>query len=275
MALRPHDRAFARELVGAFRFGLFHQLRNGAPGLARFDGIDAVETEHHRGVEHVTGVVADFVGRAGPGREIAVAGAIDEDIGADRLPSRLGLDEQRIDAFVVVHGDTGAERMEEDVDLVVTKQIVGGDLVGRGVVGLRKDLAEDQMRLVQAVEPIDARQQIGSDALHHPMHLAMDVGMQPAEIRDAGRRPHAAEKAVALDQQRAPSCARRRDRRGDSRRPAAEHGDFIFAVERDFAGGFGDGFHFVVTSGGRPHDFQSAAISSSVASLPRPSRRAR
>ncbi len=38
------------------------------------------------------------------------------------------------------------------------------------------------MRRVQPVEPIDPRQQIGGDALHHPMHLAMDVGMQPAKL---------------------------------------------------------------------------------------------
>ncbi len=242
VALRPHDRGLAREFVRAFRLGLFHQLRNGAPGIARFGGIDAVEAKHHRRVEHVTVVVADLVGRAGPGREIAVAGAIDEDIGADRLPSRLGLDEQRVDARLVVHGDAGAERVKEDVDLVRGKEIVGGDLVGGGVIGLRKNLAEDQMRLVQPVEPIDPRQQVGSDALHHPMHLAMDVGMQPAEIGDAGGRPHAAEEAVAFDQQRAPPRARRRHCRRDPRRPAAEHGDFVFAVERDVARGFGDGF---------------------------------
>ena len=118
VALRPHDRGLARKFVRAFRFGLLHQLRNGAPGIARLRGIDAVEAEHHRGVQHVAMAVADLVWRAGPGREIAVAGAIDEDVGADRLPSRLGLDEQRVDASVVMHGDAGAERVEEDVDLV-------------------------------------------------------------------------------------------------------------------------------------------------------------
>ena len=35
--------------------------------------------------------------------------------------------------------------------------------------------------------------QLGSDALHHPMHLAMNIGMQPAEIRHTRRRAHAAE----------------------------------------------------------------------------------
>ena len=84
--------------------------------------------------------------------------------------------------------------------------------------------------------------QLGRDALHHPMHLAMDIGMQPAEIRDARRRPHAAEESIALDQQRAAPRARRSHRGRDAGRPAAEHGDFILAVERHLARGFCDGF---------------------------------
>ena len=126
--------------------------------------------------------------------------------------------------------------------LCAAKQIVRRDLVGGGVIGLRENLAEDQVRRVQPVEPVDPRQEIGSDALHHPMHLAMNIGMQPAEIRHPGRRAHAAEKAVALDQQRAAAGARGSDRSGDAGRTAAQHGDFIFAVERNLAGRFGDGF---------------------------------
>ena len=179
--------------------------------------------------------------RAGPGREIAVAGAIDEDIGAHRLPAGLGLDHQRVDAALVMHHHAGAERVEENIDLVALKQIVGRDLVGRGVVGLRQDFAEDQMRRVEPAEAIDALEQIGGDALHHPMHLAMDIGMQPAEIGHARRRAHAAEEAVALDQQRAPARARGSHRGGDAGRPAAEDDDFILAVERDLARGFFDG----------------------------------
>ena len=144
--------------------------------------------------------------------------------------------------LVVLHHHAGAERMKEDVDLVRGQQIVGRDLVGRGVVGLRQDLAEDQMRRVEPVEPVDPRQQIGGDALHHPMHLAMNIGVQPAEIRHPRGRAHAAEKAVALDQQRAPPGARGSDRSGNAGGPAAEHGDFIFAVERNLARGFFDGF---------------------------------
>ena len=132
--------------------------------------------------------------------------------------------------------------MKENVDLVSGEQIVGRDLVGRGVVGLRKNLAEDQMRRVQPAEPVDPREQLGGDALHHPMHLAIDIGMQPAEIRHARGRAHAAEKAIALDQQRAPPRPRGGDGSGDAGRSAAEHGDFILAVERNLARRFFDGF---------------------------------
>ena len=52
--------------------------------IARPRGIDVVEAEHHRRVERVALGVADFIGRTGPGREIAVAGTIDEDPGAHR-----------------------------------------------------------------------------------------------------------------------------------------------------------------------------------------------
>ena len=97
--------------------------------------------------------------------------------------------------------------MKENIDLVGGQQIVGCDLVGRGVIGLRQYFPEDQMRRVEPAEPVDPCQQIGGDALHHPMHLAKDIGVQPAEIRHPRRRPHAAEKAVAFDQQRAPPGA--------------------------------------------------------------------
>ena len=94
-------------------FGFFHQRRNGAPGVAGFLGIDAVEAEHHRRIEHAAGIVADFKARAGPGRKIAVAGAIDEDAGGDRLTAGLGLDHQRVDAAIVLHHHAGAERVKQ------------------------------------------------------------------------------------------------------------------------------------------------------------------
>ena len=141
-----------------------------------------------------------------------------------------------------MHHHAGPERVEEDVDLVGGEQIVGRDLVGRGVIGLREDFTENEMRRVQPVEPIDPRQQVGGDPLHHAVHLAMDVGVQPAEIGHARGRAHAAEEAITLDQQRAPPCPRRGNGGRDAGRPAAEHDDVIFAIERNLARRFFDGF---------------------------------
>jgi len=62
------------------------------------------------------------------------------------------------------------------------------------------------------------------------MHLAMDIGVQPAEIRHPRRRAHAAEKPVTLDQQRASARPRRSHGGGDPGGSAAKDDDFILAV---------------------------------------------
>jgi hypothetical protein len=154
----------------------------------------------------------------------------------------LGLDHQGVDALFVVHHHAGAERMEQNIHLVGGEQIVGGNLVGRGVIGLRQNFPENQMRRVEPAETIDPAEQVRSDALHHPMHLAMDIGMQPAEIGDACGRAHAAEKAVALDQQRAAACARGSHGGGNTCGSAAEDNDFILAVQWHLPRRLFDGF---------------------------------
>ena len=94
-----------------------------------------------------------------------------------------------------------AERVKQDVDALAEQQVVGRALVGGGVVGLRRDLAEYAVRRVEAAEPVDAREQFVGDAVHDLPDLAVHVGVQSAEIGDAGGGAHAAEKAVAFDQQ--------------------------------------------------------------------------
>ena len=59
------------------------------------------------------------------------------------------------------------------------------------------------MRLVQPAQGAHALQQFVGHAVHHLADLAVHVGVQAAEVGDARRRAHAAEEAVALDQQRA------------------------------------------------------------------------
>ena len=123
----------------------------------------------------------------------------------------------------------------------LASEIVGGDLVGGGVIGLRQYLAENEMRRVEPAEPVDPRQEIGGDALHHSVHLAMDIGVQPAEIGHSRRRAHAAEEAIALDQQRAAPRPRGSHRGGNAGGAAAEHRNFVFAIERHPPRGLFDG----------------------------------
>ena len=100
--------------------------------------------------------------------------------------------------------------MEQQLDAGVEQQRVGGALEGGGVVGLGVDPAEDQVRLVQAAERAHPRQQVVGDAVHHLDDLAVHVGVQAAEVGHAGGGAHAAEEAVALDQQGAGAVPRRR-----------------------------------------------------------------
>ena len=130
--------------------------------------------------------------------------------------------------------DAGGQRMKQNIDLVRQQQIVGRAFIGGGVVGLRLDLAEHQMRRVQAAEPVDARQQFVGDAVHDLFDLAMHIGVQAAEIGDAGGGAHAAEKAVALDQQHAAAMHAGGGRGRDPGRSAAQHHDIVFAASSGF-----------------------------------------
>ena len=134
-----------------------------------------------------------------------------------------------------VHDDAGAERVKQDVHAVSEQQIVRRAFVGRRVVGLRRDLAEHDMRCVEPAEPVDPRQELIGDAVNHLLDFAMDVGVQPAEVGDARGRSHAAEEAVTLDQQRLASVHGSRRRSRDPGGAAAEHDHIVFAAHGKIA----------------------------------------
>jgi 3-methyl-2-oxobutanoate hydroxymethyltransferase len=206
--------------------------------------------------------VATLVRRASPGGEIAVAGAVDEDAADHGLASGFRLHDQGADDVVGIHHHAGAERVEQDVRLVAEQEIIGRALVRRGVVGLRLDLAECHMRLVQAPEPVDPRQQFICDAVHHLAMLAMDVGIEPAEAGDAGGGPHAPEEAVALDHQRLAAERRRRCSGRDAGRPAAQHHNVVFAAHGQMAFRLANGIH--THRGMLSWGLRSASVSSSM-----------
>ncbi|MNL59832.1 hypothetical protein D3C87_1835900 [compost metagenome] len=102
------------------------------------------------------------------------------------------------------------------------------------------DLAQDQVRVVQAVHGAHAVEQLVGHAVHHLADVAVDVGVQPAEIGHAGGGAHAAQKAVAFHEQHACAIAGRAGGGQHAGRAAAQHHDVEFAVERHLAGGFGN-----------------------------------
>ena len=158
---------------------------------------------------------------------------------AHRGASRLGFDHQRIDAVAILD-DAAGEGVEQERDAAPEQHLVGRAFVGRGVVGLRHGAAEDRVGRVEAVEAGETREQFVGDAMHDLADLAVHIGVKSAEIGDARRRPHAAKKAVALDEQRAPPERAGRSRRGDAGRAAAEHDDVVFSAHGDFARGLAD-----------------------------------
>ena len=183
------------------------------------------------------GVVALLERHARPVREVRIAGAIDERAAPDGTPPRLGLDEERIDLARFAPPRLHPQSMEQHLHAPRAQQRIGGALERRHVVGLRVDAPEDEVRLREAVQRAHAMEQLVREAVHDLADLAMDVRVQPAEIGDARRGPHAAQEPVALDEDHARAVRGRRGRRGDARRPAAQHDDIPLRDDRDRARG--------------------------------------
>ena len=183
--------------------------------------------------------VAVFHVEAGEVGEVAVARGVDEHAAAHGDAARFRLDHQRIDRAAVGRPhDAAGERVEERAGAGVGEHRVGRALEGGGVVGLGVDAAEDQVRRVQPAERAHAVEQVVGDAVHDLPDLAVHVGVQAAEVGDAGGGAHAAEEAVALDEQRRGAVPRSGGRRGDAGRPAAEDDDVALGMDRRAARGF-------------------------------------
>ena len=182
---------------------------------------------------------ADLERGAGPGGEIAVAGAVDEHAPEHGAAAGFGLDEQGGDLPVGGFDDAGAQGVEQDFHAGFHQQGVGGDLVGGGVIGLGVDFPEYRVRCLQSAEGVDAAQQVIGETVHDLVDGAEPVGMQAAEIGDAGGGAHAAEEAVALHQQGRGARSRGGSGGGDPGWPAAQDDDVERAEDLGCAGGFG------------------------------------
>ena len=239
---RPHDGAHARKIEVPLCLRLLHELRDVANGVDGFFRIDVVDAKHQRRIQQVTVRIAFFERCAGPGGEVAVAGGIDEHAAADGAAPGFGLDQQCVDKGGTFHCRAGGKRVEQQAGARGEQHVVGGALVGGHVIGLRLGLAEDGVRLIQAAEGGDACEQVIGDTVHDAPDVAVHIGEQAAKIGYAGGRAHAAEKTVALHQQRRGARAGRRRGGGDAGRSTAQHHDIGFGDDRGVAGGLGDAY---------------------------------
>jgi hypothetical protein len=87
------------------------------------------------------------------------------------------------------------------------------------------------LRIVQAAQAVDARQQFVDHAVHQLLHLPVAPAVQPGEVGHAASGAHAAEKAIAFDEQGSRAAARRADRGGQPGRATAEHHHVEFAED--------------------------------------------
>ena len=85
---------------------------------------------------------------------------------------------------------------------------------------------------VQPAQRVDAAEQVVGHAAHQLLHLAAALAVQAGEVGHAAGRAHAAEEAVALDQQRARAVARGAHAAAMPGRAAADHHDVEFAEDR-------------------------------------------
>ena len=147
--------------------------------------------------------VAALERRAGPGGEIAVARAVDEDAADDGGAAGLGLDDQRADACRRRPSrrrrrarGTGSRRRGRAAD---RRRRICRPRCRRPAPGSCRTTTCGSFR--PPSRSMRASRSSATPCTTWRM-LAVHVGMQAAEVGDAGGRAHAAEKAVALDQQR-------------------------------------------------------------------------
>ena len=95
--------------------------------------------------------------------------------------------------------------------------------------------------LVQPTQRIDARQQIVHHAMHQLLHFAVSATVQASEVGNAASGSHAAQKAIALNQQGAGAAFGRTEAGRQAGRPATNHDDIELAINRQRACRFGNG----------------------------------
>ncbi len=230
--LRPDDGRLARE-AAAGGLGLCHQPVEDAVVAAHSRGVHAADAEHGRRVHHVVPTRALLEGRAGQRGQVAVASAVDEGLRQHRVAARSGLDQRGVDGRRTVHDEADDPGVEQQLRAAAQHQIVRRHLERGVVVGLRGDLAAEQrVRLLEPAQALHAIEQVVRHAVHHSLDVAVHVGVQAAEVGDAGGGAHAAQEAIRLDQQGLAASARGRGGGGDAGGATAHHDHVELAPDR-------------------------------------------
>ena len=152
--LGPENRAFTGKLVaaGLARLALRHQ---GVDGLELTDrcqrarAIDMADAEHGRGKQRAALAVAQLKRHAGEMRQVRIARAVDEALGANCLAARFGFHQQRADV-AALHDDGAGPGVKQQLHPGGQQQLVGRAFVGRDIVGAHADSAlHAVLRLIQ------------------------------------------------------------------------------------------------------------------------------
>ncbi|CAM5223107.1 hypothetical protein CDEF62S_01290 [Castellaniella defragrans] len=174
-------------------------------------------------------------------RHVGIPRAIDELPRGEGGTPRFGFHQHRGEVPRVAHYHAGDPGVQQHPGPRRGEELIRGDLVGGGVVGLGGDaVAEQQVRRVEPAQAVDAGQQFGADSLDDAADRAMHVAVHAAEVGHARRGAHAPQEAVAFHQQGARAVPCRSGCRRQPRGAAPQDEDVDFVEQRRMPRGLRD-----------------------------------
>jgi hypothetical protein len=137
-----------------------------------------------------------------PGRQVAVAGCVDEDPAPNGCTPRLGFHDDGVDLTLVTHTHADAKRVKKHASAGIANKIIRGDFVRCNVIRLsRNSICKRQVRLVKAIHIGDALQQLVSQSVDDLAVLAVHIRVHAAERAQAAGRAGSAQEPLPLDEQ--------------------------------------------------------------------------